>query len=152
VNLTDGLDGLAIMPRSWWAMALGVFAYATGNIRFAGYLQIPSSMAWAKLLIFSSTLTGAGPRFLWVNAYRPKCSWATSGRWRSAPALGTIAVIVRQEIVLFIMGAYSSSDRVGDDAGGVVQAHPANASFAWRPCITISKLKGWPEPKVIVRF
>src|ERR1700736_6726344 len=104
VNLTDGLDGLAIMPAVMVAMALGVFAYATGNIRFRGYLQIPYIHGVGELLIFSSTLTGAGLGFLWFNAYPAEVFMGDVGALAIGAALGTIAVIVRQEIVLFIMG------------------------------------------------
>ncbi len=124
VNLTDGLDGLAIMPAVMVAAALGVFAYVTGNFKFATYLQIPYIPGVGEALIFSATLVGAGLGFLWFNSYPAQVFMGDVGALAIGASLGTLAVIVRQEIVLFVMGGrIRARDRVGDPAGGVLQAH-----------------------------
>ena len=104
VNLTDGLDGLAIVPAVMVAAALGVFAYATGNVNFARYLQIPFINGVGEVLIFSATLVGAGLGFLWFNSYPAQVFMGDVGALAIGASLGTIAVIVRQELVLFVMG------------------------------------------------
>jgi phospho-N-acetylmuramoyl-pentapeptide-transferase len=152
VNLTDGLDGLAIMPAVMVAMALGVFAYATGNIRFAGYLQIPYIHGVGELLIFSSTLTGAGLGFLWFNAYPAEVFMGDVGALAIGAALGTIAVIVRQEIVLFIMGGVFVLETVSVMMQVVSFKLTGKRIFRMAPLHHHFELKGWAEPKVIVRF
>ncbi len=104
MNLTDGLDGLAIMPAVMVAAALGVFAYATGNIKFATYLQIPYINGVGEVLVFCATTVGAGLGFLWFNSYPAEVFMGDVGALAIGAALGTVAVIVRQEIVLFVMG------------------------------------------------
>src|ERR1700678_919937 len=103
VHLTDGLDGLAIMPAVMVAAALGVFAYVTGNIRFATYLQIPYIPGVGEALIFSATLVGAGLGFLWFNSYPAQVFMGDVGALAIGAALGTLAVIVRREIRLFAL-------------------------------------------------
>ena len=152
VNLTDGLDGLAIMPAVMVAMALGVFAYATGNIKFAGYLQIPYINGVGELLIFSSTLTGAGLGFLWFNAYPAEVFMGDVGALAIGAALGTIAVIVRQEIVLFIMGGVFVLETVSVMMQVVSFKLTGKRIFRMAPLHHHFELKGWAEPKVIVRF
>jgi phospho-N-acetylmuramoyl-pentapeptide-transferase len=152
VNLTDGLDGLAIMPAVMVAMALGVFAYATGNIRFAGYLQIPYIHGVGELLIFSSTLTGAGLGFLWFNAYPAEVFMGDVGALAIGAALGTIAVIVRQEIVLFIMGGVFVLETVSVMMQVASFKLTGRRIFRMAPLHHHFELKGWAEPKVIVRF
>jgi phospho-N-acetylmuramoyl-pentapeptide-transferase len=152
VNLTDGLDGLAIMPAVMVAMALGVFAYATGNVRFAGYLQIPYIHGVGELLIFSSTLTGAGLGFLWFNAYPAEVFMGDVGALAIGAALGTIAVIVRQEIVLFIMGGVFVLETVSVMMQVVSFKLTGKRIFRMAPLHHHFELKGWAEPKVIVRF
>jgi len=152
VNLTDGLDGLAIMPAVMVAAALGIFAYVTGNIRFATYLQIPYIPGVGEALIFSATLVGAGLGFLWFNSYPAQVFMGDVGALAVGAALGTLAVIVRQEIVLFVMGGvFVLETGLGDVAGGVVQAH-GQANIRMAPIHHHFELKGWAEPKVIVRF
>src|ERR1700728_3981472 len=104
VNLTDGLDGLAIMPAVMVAAALGVFAYVTGNIKFATYLQIAYIPGVGEVLICSGSLVGAGLGFLWFNTYPAQVFMGDVGALAIGAALGTLAVMVRQEIVLFVMG------------------------------------------------
>jgi len=152
VNLTDGLDGLAIMPAVMVATALGVFAYATGNIKFATYLQIPYINGVGEVLIFCTTLTGAGLGFLWFNAYPAEVFMGDVGALAIGAALGTVAVIVRQEIVLFVMGGVF----VMETLSVVLQVGSfklrGKRIFRMAPLHHHFELKGWAEPKVIVRF
>ena len=152
VNLTDGLDGLAIMPAVMVAMALGVFAYATGNIKFATYLQIPYINGVGELLIFSATLTGAGLGFLWFNAFPAEVFMGDVGALAIGAALGTIAVIVRQEIVLFVMGGVFVLETVSVMLQVASFKLTGKRIFCMAPLHHHFELKGWAEPKVIVRF
>ena len=104
VNLTDGADGLAIMPSVLVGAALGVFAYVTGNVVFARYLLIPHIPGAGELTVFCAAIAGAGLAFLWYNTYPAQVFMGDVGALALGGALGTVAVIVRQEIVLFIMG------------------------------------------------
>lgn len=104
VNLTDGLDGLAIMPTVMVAGALAIFAYLSGHAQFANYLLIPHLPGTGELIIFCGALVGAGLGFLWFNTYPAQVFMGDVGALALGAALGTVAVIVRQEIVLFIMG------------------------------------------------
>jgi phospho-N-acetylmuramoyl-pentapeptide-transferase len=104
VNLTDGADGLAIMPSVLVGSALGVFAYVTGNAVFAKYLLIPYIPGAGELIVFCGAIAGAGLAFLWYNAYPAQVFMGDVGALSLGAALGTVAVIVRQEVVLFIMG------------------------------------------------
>jgi phospho-N-acetylmuramoyl-pentapeptide-transferase len=152
VNLTDGLDGLAIMPAVMVAGALGVFAYASGNAVFAQYLQIPPVPHSGELLIFCAAMVGAGLGFLWFNAYPAQVFMGDIGALAIGAALGTVAVIVRQELVVLVMGGIF----VLETASVILQV----ASFRLRgkrifrmaPIHHHFELKGWAEPKVIVRF
>ncbi len=152
VNLTDGLDGLAIMPAVMVAAALGVFAYASGNAVFASYLAIPAVPQAGEVLIFCAALVGAGLGFLWFNTYPAQVFMGDIGALAIGAALGVIAVIVRQELVLLVMGGIF----VVETASVIVQV----ASFKLRgkrvfrmaPIHHHFELKGWAEPKVIVRF
>jgi phospho-N-acetylmuramoyl-pentapeptide-transferase len=152
VNLTDGLDGLAIMPAVMVAGALGIFAYASGNAVFAQYLDIPAVPNAGELLIFCAALGGAGLGFLWFNSYPAQVFMGDIGALSIGAALGAIAVIVRQEAVVLVMGGIF----VLETASVIVQV----ASFKLRgkrvfrmaPIHHHFELKGWAEPKVIVRF
>ena len=104
VNLTDGLDGLAIMPTVMVGTALGIFAYLTGNATYSRYLFIPHIPGAGELIVFCGAMAGAGLAFLWFNAHPAKVFMGDVGALALGGALGTVAVIVRQEIVLFIMG------------------------------------------------
>jgi phospho-N-acetylmuramoyl-pentapeptide-transferase len=152
VNLTDGLDGLAIMPAVMVAAALGVFAYATGNVKFAGYLQIPYIPGAGEVLIFSSSLVGAGLGFLWFNAYPAQVFMGDVGALAIGAALGTMAVIVRQEIVLFVMGGVFVLETVSVMLQVASFKLTGKRIFRMAPIHHHFELKGWAEPKVIVRF
>jgi len=152
VNLTDGLDGLAIMPSVMVAAALGVFAYATGNIKFAGYLQIPYIPGVGEVLIFCSTLVGAGLGFLWFNSYPAQVFMGDVGALAVGAALGTIAVIVRQEIVLAVMGGVFVLETVSVMLQVASFKLTGKRIFRMAPIHHHFELKGWAEPKVIVRF
>jgi phospho-N-acetylmuramoyl-pentapeptide-transferase len=152
VNLTDGLDGLAIMPAVMVAAALGVFAYATGNFKFATYLQIPYIPGVGEALIFSATLVGAGLGFLWFNSYPAQVFMGDVGALAIGASLGTLAVIVRQEIVLFIMGGVFVLETVSVMLQVASFKLTGKRIFRMAPIHHHFELKGWPEPKVIVRF
>ena len=158
VNLTDGLDGLAIMPVVMVGSALGVFAYVTGNVVYAKYLFLPHIPGAGELLIFCSAMAGAGLAFLWFNTYPAQVFMGDVGALALGGALGTIAVIVRQEIVLAIMGGIF-----------VVEALSVMAQVAWfkytkrrygegRRLLKMAPLhhhfekSGWKETQVVVRF
>jgi len=152
VNLTDGLDGLAIMPAVMVAAALGVFAYATGNVKFAAYLQIPYIPGVGEVLIFSAALVGAGLGFLWFNAYPAQVFMGDVGALAIGASLGTAAVIVRQEIVLFVMGGVFVLETVSVMLQVASFKLTGKRLFRMAPIHHHFELKGWAEPKVIVRF
>jgi phospho-N-acetylmuramoyl-pentapeptide-transferase len=152
VNLTDGLDGLAIMPAVMVAAALGVFAYATGNIKFASYLQIPYIPGVGEVLIFSATLVGAGLGFLWFNSYPAQVFMGDVGALAIGASLGTTAVIVRQEIVLFVMGGVFVLETVSVMLQVASFRLTGKRIFRMAPIHHHFELKGWAEPKVVVRF
>ncbi len=152
VNLTDGLDGLAIMPAALVASALGVFAYASGNAVFAEYLTIPAIPGAGEVLIFCAALAGAGLGFLWFNSYPAQVFMGDIGALAIGAALGLIAVIVRQEIVVLVMGGIF----VLETASVILQVASYKLTgkriFRMAPIHHHFELKGWAEPKVIVRF
>jgi phospho-N-acetylmuramoyl-pentapeptide-transferase len=152
VNLTDGLDGLAIMPAVMVAAALGVFAYVTGNFKFATYLQIPYIPGVGEVLIFSATLVGAGLGFLWFNSYPAQIFMGDVGALAIGAGLGTLAVIVRQEIVLFVMGGVFVLETVSVMLQVASFRLTGKRIFRMAPLHHHFELKGWAEPKVIVRF
>jgi len=152
VNLTDGLDGLAIMPAVMVAAALVVFAYATGNIKFASYLQIPYIVGVGEVLIFCATTVGAGLGFLWFNSYPAEVFMGDVGALAIGAALGTVAVIVRQEIVLFVMGGVFVLETVSVMLQVASYKLTGKRIFRMAPLHHHFELKGWSEPKVIVRF
>ncbi|MDY7220252.1 phospho-N-acetylmuramoyl-pentapeptide-transferase [Denitrificimonas sp. JX-1] len=152
VNLTDGLDGLAILPTVMVGGALGIFAYVSGHINFAQYLLIPHVPGVGELIIFCGALVGAGLGFLWFNTYPAQVFMGDVGALALGAALGTVAVIVRQEIVLFIMGGVF----VVETLSVVIQVMSFKLTgkrvFRMAPIHHHFELKGWPEPRVIVRF
>jgi phospho-N-acetylmuramoyl-pentapeptide-transferase len=152
VNLTDGLDGLAIMPAVMVAGALGVFAYATGNSVFSGYLGIPYIPGSGEVLIFCSALVGAGLGFLWFNTYPAQVFMGDIGALSVGAALGIVAVIVRQEIVLMIMGGIFVVETVSVILQVASYKLIGRRIFRMAPLHHHFELKGWPEPRVIVRF
>ncbi|MCW4151660.1 phospho-N-acetylmuramoyl-pentapeptide-transferase [Halomonas sp. 18H] len=152
VNLTDGLDGLAIMPTVLVAMGLAVFAYASGNVVFAEYLQIPMIPGAGELAVFCATIAGAGLGFLWFNTYPAQVFMGDVGALALGAALGVVAVIVRQEIVLFIMGGIFVLETVSVILQVMSYKVTGRRIFRMAPLHHHYELKGWPEPRVIVRF
>jgi len=152
VNLTDGLDGLAIMPAVMVGGALGVFAYVTGNSVFSNYLGIPYVPGTGELLVFCAALVGAGLGFLWFNTYPAQVFMGDIGALALGGALGIVAVIVRQEIVLFIMGGVFVMETVSVMLQVGSFKLRGKRIFKMAPVHHHFELKGWAEPKVIVRF
>jgi len=152
VNLTDGLDGLAIMPTVMVAGALGVFAYATGHSTFASYLGIPYVAGVGELAIFCGSLVGAGLGFLWFNTYPAQVFMGDVGALALGAALGVVAVLVRQEIVLLIMGGVFVMETVSVILQVGSYKLTGKRIFRMAPLHHHFELKGWPEPRVIVRF
>jgi len=152
VNLTDGLDGLAIMPAVLVGGALGVFGYASGNLNFAHYLAIPYLPGAGEVVVYCGALVGAGLGFLWFNAYPAQVFMGDVGALSLGAALGTLAVIVRQEIVLFIMGGVFVMETVSVILQVGSFKLTGKRIFRMAPLHHHFELQGWPEPRVIVRF
>ena len=152
VNLTDGLDGLAIMPTVLVGGALGVFAYVTGNVNFSAYLGIPYVAGTGEILVFCSALAGAGLGFLWFNTYPAQVFMGDIGALSLGAALGAVAVIVRQEIVLAIMGGVFVVETLSVMIQVASFKLTGKRVFRMAPLHHHFELKGWAEPKVIVRF
>lgn len=152
VNLTDGLDGLAIMPTVLVGGALGLFAYVSGHSEFADYLLIPSLPGVGEVAVFCAALVGAGLGFLWFNAYPAQVFMGDVGALALGAALGVIAVIVRQELVLFIMGGVFVMETVSVILQVASFKLTGRRIFRMAPLHHHFELKGWPEPRVIVRF
>ncbi|MAR89910.1 MAG: phospho-N-acetylmuramoyl-pentapeptide-transferase [Pseudomonadota bacterium] len=152
VNLTDGLDGLAIMPTVLVAGALGVFAYVTGHVEFAEYLGFPSIAGTGELIIICGSLVGAGLGFLWFNTYPAQVFMGDVGALALGGILGVMAVITRQEIVLFIMGGVFVMETVSVILQVTSYKLTGRRIFRMAPIHHHFELKGWAEPKVIVRF
>ncbi|NNM60378.1 MAG: phospho-N-acetylmuramoyl-pentapeptide-transferase [Legionellales bacterium] len=152
VNLTDGLDGLAILPTVLVAAALGVFAYLTGNMMFAKYLIIPYIPGVGEVTIVCSALVGSGLGFLWFNTYPAEVFMGDVGSLALGAALGVIAVVVREELVLFLMGGIFVAETLSVilQVGSYKLTH--RRIFRMAPLHHHFELKGWSEPKVIVRF
>lgn len=152
VNLTDGLDGLALMPAILVLIALSIFSYVAGNFLFSKYLALPYIMGSGELVVFCAALAGAGLGFLWYNTYPAQIFMGDVGSLSIGGALGVIAVMLRQELVLFIMGGIF----VVETMSVILQV----ASFKLRkkrifrmaPLHHHFELNGWSEPKIIVRF
>ncbi|MEN8174012.1 MAG: phospho-N-acetylmuramoyl-pentapeptide-transferase [Chloroflexota bacterium] len=152
VNLTDGLDGLAIMPTVMVAGALAVFAYLSGHSTFANYLGIPYIAGAGELTIFCGALVGAGLGFLWFNTYPAMVFMGDVGALALGAALGVIAVYVRQELVLVIMGGVFVMETVSVILQVGSYKLTGKRIFRMAPIHHHFELKGWPEPRVIVRF
>lgn len=152
VNLTDGLDGLAIVPTVLVAGAFAIFAYTTGNINFSAYLNIPYLPLTSELVIVCTAIVGAGLGFLWFNTYPAMVFMGDVGSLALGGTLGIIAVLVRQEIVLVIMGGVF----VAETLSVILQVGSfklrGQRIFRMAPIHHHYELKGWPEPRVIVRF
>jgi phospho-N-acetylmuramoyl-pentapeptide-transferase len=153
VNLTDGLDGLAIMPTVLVASALAVFAYASGNAVISRYLGIPYIAGVGELAIFCTAIAGAGLGFLWFNAYPAQVFMGDVGALALGAALGVVAVLVRQEIVLAIMGGVFVAETLSVAIQVLYYKYSGGKRiFRMAPLHHHFELKGWPEPKIIVRF
>ena len=152
VNLTDGLDGLAIVPVILVAGAFAIFAYVTGNINFSAYLHIPYLPLTSELVVVCTAIVGAGLGFLWFNTYPAQVFMGDVGSLALGGTLGVLAVLVRQEIVLFIMGGIF----VVETLSVILQVGSfklrGKRIFRMAPIHHHYELKGWPEPRVIVRF
>src|SRR3569833_2041165 len=158
VNLTDGLDGLAIMPTVMVGSALGLIAYLTGSATYSKYLLIPHIPGAGELLIFSGAMAGAGLAFLWYNAHPAQVFMGDVGALALGGALGTIAVIVRQEIVLFIMGGVF----VAETLSVIIQVTwfkytkkrygTGRRVFLMAPLHHHFEQKGWNDTQVVIRF
>mgnify|MGYP005996434045 FL=1 len=152
VNLTDGLDGLAILPTVMVGAALGLCAYLAGNVNYSDYLSIPYILGAGELVVFSGALVGAGVGFLWFNTYPAQVFMGDVGSLALGAALGMMAIITRQEIVFFIMGGIF----VAETVSVILQVGSFKLTgkriFRMAPLHHHYELKGWPEPRVIVRF
>ncbi len=152
VNLTDGLDGLAVMPVVLVMGALGAFVYASGNIKFAEYLLIPSVPGVGEVVVFCAALVGAGLGFLWFNTYPAQVFMGDVGALALGAALGVVAVVVRQELVLLIMGGIFVAETLSVMLQVASFKMTGKRIFRMAPLHHHFELKGWPEPRVIVRF
>ena len=152
VNLTDGLDGLAILPTVLIAGALAVFAYATGNVKFAVYLGIPYIRDAGEIIVFCGALVGAGLGFLWFNAYPAMVFMGDVGALALGAALGIVAVLVRQELVFLVMAGVFVMETVSVILQVASFKLTGRRIFHMAPLHHHFELKGWPEPRVIVRF
>ncbi len=152
VNLTDGLDGLAILPTVMIASALAIFAYVTGHVRFAEYLTIPYIAGVGEIAVFCAAIAGAGLGFLWFNTYPAQVFMGDIGALALGAALGTIAIVTRQELVLFIMGGLFVVETISVILQVGSYKLTGKRIFKMAPIHHHYELKGWPEPRVIVRF
>ncbi|WP_295385271.1 phospho-N-acetylmuramoyl-pentapeptide-transferase [uncultured Thiodictyon sp.] len=152
VNLTDGLDGLAVLPTVLVSGALAIFVYAAGHFEIAAYLRIPHVKEVGELFIFCGALVGAGLGFLWFNAYPAQVFMGDVGALALGAALGVVAVAVRQELVLFIMGGVFVMETVSVMLQVMSFKLTGKRIFRMAPLHHHFELKGWPEPRVIVRF
>jgi len=152
VNLTDGLDGLAIVPTIMVGSALGIIAYLTGHSYFSEYLQIPYVAGSGELVVFCGAIAGAGLGFLWFNTYPAMIFMGDVGALALGAALGAVAVITRHEIVFFIMGGIFVLETVSVMLQVASFKLTGRRIFRMAPIHHHFELKGWPEPRVIVRF
>jgi len=152
VNLTDGLDGLAIMPTVMVAGGLAIFAYVAGHSEFATYLAVPYVPGVGEVVVFCAALVGAGLGFLWFNTYPAQVFMGDIGALALGAALGVVAVVVRQELVLLIMGGVFVMETVSVILQVSSYKLTGRRIFRMAPLHHHFELKGWPEPRVIVRF
>lgn len=152
VNLTDGLDGLAIVPTVMVAGAFAIIAYASGNVNFSSYLNIPYLPYASELVVVCAALIGAGLGFLWFNTYPAQVFMGDVGSLALGAVLGVIAILVRQEIVLFIMGGVFVMETLSVILQVGSYKLRGQRIFRMAPIHHHYELKGWPEPRVIVRF
>ena len=152
VNLTDGLDGLAILPCVMVAGGLGLIGYAAGNVIYAEYLNIPFLPGTGEMLVFCGALVGSGIGFLWYNTYPAQVFMGDVGSLSLGAALGIVAVIIRHEYVLFIMGGIFVVETISVIVQVISYRLTGKRVFKMAPIHHHYELKGWPEPRVIVRF
>lgn len=152
VNLTDGLDGLAIMPAVFVATGLGIFAYATSNVVFSDYLDMAFVPGVGELAIFCAALAGAGLGFLWWNTYPASVFMGDIGALSVGAALGLVAVAVRQELIFLVMAGIFVIETLSVILQVASYKLTGKRIFKMAPIHHHFELKGWPEPKVIVRF
>lgn len=152
VNLTDGLDGLAILPTVMVAAGLGLISYLAGNAIFADYLHIPNIKGSGELTVFCAAIIGAGLGFLWFNTYPAQVFMGDVGALSLGAALGAISIMVRQELVLFIMGGIFVLEAVSVIMQVASFKLTGRRIFRMAPIHHHFELKGWPEPRIIVRF
>ena len=158
VNLTDGLDGLAIMPVILVAASLGIFAYVTGSSTYAKYLHLPHIPGTGELLVFCGAMAGAGLAFLWFNAHPAQIFMGDVGALALGGALGTIAVIVRQEIVLAIMGGIFVLEALSVMLQVAYFKYTKKRYGEGRRLLKMAPLhhhfekSGWKETQVVTRF
>lgn len=152
VNLTDGLDGLAIMPAVFVAGALAVFAYVTGNYNFSAYLEIAYLPHTGELAVFCASLMGAGIGFLWFNTYPAQVFMGDVGALALGAVLGMVALMIRQEIMLIFMGGLFVIETLSVILQVASFKLTGQRLFRMAPLHHHYELKGWAEPKVIVRF
>lgn len=152
VNLTDGLDGLAIVPTILVAAALAIIAYVTGNVNFSNYLHIPHIPLASELVVVCTAIVGAGLGFLWFNTYPAQVFMGDVGSLALGGALGIIAILVRQELVLLIMGGVFVMEALSVILQVGSYKLRGQRIFRMAPIHHHYELKGWPEPRVIVRF
>lgn len=152
VNLTDGLDGLAILPSVMVAAGLGLIAYLAGHAIFAEYLGIPNIKGSGELTVFCSALVGAGLGFLWFNTYPAQVFMGDVGALSIGASLGVVAIMVRQELVLFIMGGIFVLEAMSVIVQVASYKLTGKRVFRMAPIHHHFELKGWPEPRIIVRF
>jgi len=152
VNLTDGLDGLAIMPTVMVAAGLGLISYLAGHAIFAEYLHIPNIKGSGELTVFCAALIGAGLGFLWFNTYPAQVFMGDVGALSLGAALAAVAIMVRQELVLFIMGGVFVMEAVSVILQVGSYKLTGRRIFRMAPIHHHFELKGWPEPRIIVRF
>ena len=152
VNLTDGLDGLAIMPVVMVGSVLGLFAYVTGSAVYSRYLFLPHIPGTGELMVFCAAMAGAGLAFLWFNTHPAQVFMGDVGALALGAALGVVAVAVRQELVLFVMGGVFVMETVSVILQVASFKLTGRRIFRMAPLHHHFELKGWPEPRVIVRF
>lgn len=152
VNLTDGLDGLAVMPCVLVASALGIFAYVTGHTEFSEYLGFHFILGVGELAIFCTAIAGAGLGFLWFNTYPAQVFMGDVGALALGAALGIVAIMVRQELVLFVMGGVFVAETLSVMLQVATFKLTGQRMFHMAPLHHHFELKGWAEPKIIVRF
>jgi phospho-N-acetylmuramoyl-pentapeptide-transferase len=152
VNLTDGLDGLAIMPTALVAGAFALIAWATGNVNFAEYLHIPYIKYSSEVVVFCTAIVGAGLGFLWFNTYPAQVFMGDVGSLALGGALGVVAILVRQEFLLVIMGGVFVVEALSVILQVGSYKLRKQRIFRMAPIHHHFELKGWPEPRVIIRF